>query len=487
MFRLGLSSTMPSFSSTAVASVTRRSVRVAKQSAAARISTTTLSSLQQHGATKRSFSMLSPRLTQTCLRNASSRGLSMNRRCISSLYTWGTDKSGCLLQQDDDNNNENNNDNDDQPKKANNSICWEPQLATATNNLDSKIIDVCCGLSEIVLVTENGKVHVAGENNKGNLGLGHKNPVPKLTELKVGNGEDNENDDSSSDVLFEKCVLGPNTGALIAKNGDMYTFGSGGSLISGAGCLGQGNTESYLRPTLVQSLVEDGCMVQDVALGESHSTVLTTDGEVLTTGAANYGRLGNGETSEDTLYFDSVEILPGETVVQIAGGESFTLALTKEGVIYGWGRNHKGQLGTGFGMSVDMYAMEQIPTPMDGDELINRTVTKIAAGTNHGACVTSNGELFCWGSSLHLEPVRVTEVLHTKIVDVECGLDYTMALSEDHELFVWGAGKTGVLGQGPDTKTLHQAQMIKSLLKKDNTIVSMSAGSNLASCMVLEV
>ncbi|OEU08977.1 RCC1/BLIP-II protein [Fragilariopsis cylindrus CCMP1102] len=228
-------------------------------------------------------------------------------------------------------------------------------------------------------------------------------------------------------------------------------------------------------------------MVQDVALGESHSTVLTTDGEVLTTGAANYGRLGNGETSEDTLYFDSVEILPGETVVQIAGGESFTLALTKEGVIYGWGRNHKGQLGTGFGMSVDMYAMEQIPTPMDGDELINRTVTKIAAGTNHGACVTSNGELFCWGSSLHLEPVRVTEVLHTKIVDVECGLDYTMALSEDHELFVWGAGKTGVLGQGPDTKTLHQAQMIKSLLKKDNTIVSMSAGSNLASCMVLEV
>jgi alpha-tubulin suppressor-like RCC1 family protein len=488
MFRLGLSYTTTSLASTVQASVTRRSVRVAKQSAAARISTTT-TSLQQHGATKRSFSsttivsMLSARLTQTCLRKVS-RGLAMNRRSMS-LYTWGTDKSGCLLQQDDDNKNDNNNDNDGQPKKANNSICWEPQLATATNNLDSKIIDVCCGLSEIVLVTENGKVNVAGENKKGNLGLGHKNPVPKLTELKVGNDENNENDDS--DVLFEKCVLGPNTGALIAKNGDMYTFGSGGSLISGAGCLGQGNTESYLRPTLVQSLVEDGCMVQDVALGESHSTVLTTDGEVLTTGAANYGRLGNGETSEDTLYFDSVEILPSETVTQIAGGESFTLALTKEGVIYGWGRNHKGQLGTGFGMAVDMYAMEQIPTPMDGDELINRTVTKIAAGTNHGACVTSNGELFWWGSSLHLEPVRVTEVLHTKIVDVECGLDYTMALSEDHELFVWGAGKTGVLGQGPDTKTLHQAQMIKSLLKKDNTIVSMSAGSNLASCMVLEV
>jgi len=236
----------------------------------------------------------------------------------------------------------------------------------------------------------------------------------------------------------------------------------------------------------VESLVEDGCKVKDVTLGESHTTVLTSDGEVLTTGAANYGRLGNGETSEDTLYFDTVEILPSEAITQIAGGESFTLALTKEGVIYGWGRNNKGQLGTGFGMAVDMYAMEQIPTPMEGDELSNRTVTKIAAGCNHGACITSGGELFWWGSSLHLEPVRVAEVLHTKIIDVECGLDYTLALSEDHDLYVWGAGKTGVLGVGPDMKKVHQAQMIKSLLSSDKEIISMSAGSKLAACLVKE-
>lgn len=327
-----------------------------------------------------------------------------------------------------------------------------------------------------MLITEDGKAWVAGENKNGQLGLGHKKPVQTLTEVKV-DGVDK----------FLKGRIGINTGALVAGNGDLYTFGFGGSTIQGIGCLGHGNGESYLTPKLVESLVYDGCQAEEVTLGESHTTVLTTEGEVLTTGAANYGRLGNGETSEDSLFFDAVEILPSETITQIAGGESFTLALTKEGIVYGWGKNAKGQLGTGFGMAVDMYAMEDVPTPIEGDELLNRTVTKIAAGTNHSACVTSSGELFWWGVNLHLEPVRVSEVLHTKIVDVACGLDYTLALSEDGDVYSWGAGKTGVLGVGSDTKTLHQAQRIRKFNDKSpKNFLSMSAGSSLAACLVDE-
>ena len=384
-----------------------------------------------------------------------------------SIYTWGTNKSGCLLQED--------------SKMDSNGILWEPQPADGIKQLgEKKIVDICCGHSETMIITEDGRVWVVGENKNGQLGLGHKNPVSTLTELKVDGVTE-----------FRKGRIGINTGALIAKNGDLYTFGFGGSALQGIGCLGHGDGKSYLTPTLVESLVEDGCEVVDIALGESHTTVLTTEGEVLTTGAANYGRLGNGETSEDNLHFDAVEILPSETITQIAGGESFTLALTDEGVIYGWGKNAKGQLGTGYGMAVDMYAMEQIPTPMEGDELANRTVTKIAAGTNHSACITSGGELFWWGSSLHLEPVRVAEVLHTKIIDVACGLDYTLALSEDQEIYAWGAGKTGVLGVGPDTKTLHQAQRIRSLMNKNDEtqkeISSLSAGSTLAACLIKEI
>ncbi len=387
---------------------------------------------------------------------------------MTSLYTWGTNNSGSLLQGD-----------DTDGKIDSKGILWEPHPADGTKLLEGKkIVDMCCGHSETMIITEDGRVFVVGANANGQVGLGHKDKVPTLTEVKV-DGVDK----------FRKGRIGVNTGALIAENGDLYTFGFGGSTLQGIGCLGHGDGESYLTPKLVESLVEDGCQVEDVALGESHTTVLTTEGEVLTTGASNYGRLGNGETSEDTLYFDAVEILPGENIIQIAGGESFTLALTKEGVIYGWGKNAKGQLGTGYGMAVDMYAMQEIPTPVEGDELANRTVTKIAAGTNHSACVTSGGELFWWGSSLHLEPVRVAEVLHTKIIDVACGLDYTLALSEDQELYSWGVGKSGVLGVG-STKQLNQAQRIRALMASDESpkkeITFLSAGSMLAACLVKE-
>lgn len=362
-----------------------------------------------------------------------------------SLYTWGANTNGSLLQ--------------DTTEK----IVWEP---TKVGELEDEIVSVSCGPTDTAVILKNGDVLVAGTNKSGQLGLGHTNPVPKLTKIP-------------NLPAAEKVAFGPSNTAVVTREGDLYTFGFGGSLVAGMGCLGQGDGESYLEPKLVESLVEDGCYVKDAVMGESHMTVLTREGEVLTTGSSSYGRLGNGETSVDQLFLEPVEIL--KKADQIAGGKSFTLALA-DGVIYGWGRNHKGQLGTGFGMAVDMYSMEQVPYLLDADELLNRTVTKVAAGHSHAACVTDSGELFTWGSSLFLEPVRVPEVLHTKIIDVECGNDYTMALSEDHQIYVWGVGKTGSLGLGPNTKNLNQAKLIHTLA--DHRVVAMSAGWAHAGCLV---
>ena len=361
------------------------------------------------------------------------------------LYTWGTNTKGSLLQE----------------KTA--TISWDPQLV---ESLPGRIHKIVCGPTDTAVILENGDVYVAGPNKQGQLGLGHTNPVETLTQIP-------------NLPPTATMALGPSNACAITKEGDLYTFGFGGSLVSGMGCLGHGDGESQLTPKLVDSIVQDGVYVEDAVLGESHMTVLTTEGEVLTTGASSYGRLGNGETSVDSLYLEPVEIL--QQAQQIAGGKSFSLAL-QDGVIYGWGRSDKGQLGTGFGMAVDMYAMEQVPMPIDGDELINRTVTKIAAGHSHAACITEGGELFLWGMALHLEPVRVAEVLHTKIIDVVCGQDYTMALSEDNHLYLLGKGKTGVLGMGSSVKKLNQAQLLKSLA--DEKVINMTAGWTHAACLV---
>lgn len=339
---------------------------------------------------------------------------------------------------------------------------------------NSKISSVYCGATDTAVLLEDGSCYVWGENKNGQCGVGHAQPVstPTRVELPTDNG----------DEKIIQVSLGKQMGAFVTALGDLYTCGFGGSVLSGGfGLLGHGSAadnEVVHSPKLVTSIVEDGCYVKQVQVGESHMTCLTTEGEVLTTGSGSYGRLGNFDTI-DQLYFEPVEILT-QGVEAIAGGKSFTLALM-DGVLYGWGRNHKGQLGTGLGLAVDMYAMQPIPEPIEADELVGRRVVKVAAGSGHAACITQGGELFYWGMSLHLEPFRVTQLLHTKVVDVVCGLDYTLAVDEEGRMYSFGKGNTGVLGQG-SVKTLNQPQVMEVFNGKKVKLVS--AGWKHAACLV---
>jgi alpha-tubulin suppressor-like RCC1 family protein len=349
------------------------------------------------------------------------------------------------------------------------------------------------------IVLDNGHVYVAGDNAQGHLGVGHSNPVPTLTRLEFD--IDGVPLPPMSHVVFGSA---PSMALISKETGDLFTCGFGGSLVQGTGWLGHGNGESYMTPKRVDSLVEDGCCVQSVVMGDAHMTVLTTEGEVLSAGASSYGRLGNGEThGVDQLYLEPVELLQGGaggsgSTMSIVGGKSFTIAL-KDGILYVWGRNHKGQLGTGFGMAVDMYSMENVPTPMDrfdGNELLHQEIVQVAAGPSHAACVTKGGELYVWGMGTYLEPHKVQQVLHTKIQNVYCGgNDSTFALSEAGHLYAWGKGgkKSGMLGlsevsvsSATSLNLQHQPQLLKSLALK-HAVVEVSVGNSVvaAKCVPL--
>lgn len=138
-------------------------------------------------------------------------------------------------------------------------------------------------------------------------------------------------------------------------------------------------------------------------------------------------------------------------------------------------------------MSVDMYAMQAVPEPIETDELANRKVTKIAAGHSHAACISTTGELFYWGMTLHLEPVRVDALLHTQIVDVVCGQDYTLAIDVHGRMYSMGLGATGVLGQG-SVRRLNQATAMEAFDSdgKKRRILQAAAGWKHAACLVQE-
>lgn len=345
---------------------------------------------------------------------------------------------------------------------------------------NATIQQVVCGPNGTALVFSNGDCYTCGMNDQGQLGQANPNSTnfietPTLLSLS------NSAAATTTPLSVQSLDVGMKFSALIDANGELYTFGTDGSLQDGMGCLGHGDGQPYPTPKLVESLCEDGCLAKQVQVGSSHTTVLTTEGEVLTTGGGSYGRLGNLAT-EDQLCLDPVELLGLNSVVEIAGGHSFTMALTKDGILYSWGRNDKGQLGTGMGMSVDMYAMEPLPTPIES-LLEGRKVVNMAVGHSHAACVTEEGGLFYWGSGNHHEPCQMVALLHTRIVDVVCGQDYTIALDDNGKMYSWGKGRTGVLGQA-SVKTLHQPELVEAM--SDKKVVSMSAGYSHVACLVEE-
>ena len=477
----------------------------------------------QDGFPRRTFSSVEAAATESSAPNAAAEQQPM-------LYMWGMDDGNTKLLKPD--------------SHASESVLTVPTAVDWTRQSSwvptdgSTLCDVVCGPTETAWLFTNGQCFVMGDNKHGQLGLGHANPVTEPTRLELPHG-----------TGIRQVSFGVHSAAVVDTQGDLYTMGFGGSAFTtGMGWLGQGGTLSdasnttttnananrLLTPTLVESLVEDGCLVDQVHVGELHMTVLTTEGEVLTTGAGSYGRLGNFETT-DQLYLEPVEVLTtASRVTSLSTGKSFTLALTEQGVLYSWGRNHKGQLGTGLGLAVDIYAMQAVPEPVPTDEWVgqgsNQRIVQMHAGHSHAACLTAQGQAYYWGMSLHYDPTPVPFVVdgtddHDKtnkdstttttnlsnMVQVACGEDYTLAVDHEGHVYSWGiaprrrgaSGRStttttnssvktnGVLGQGSTISRLHQATRIpmdfttSNLSQDTKPVVRVSAGWNHAACWVL--
>ena len=100
----------------------------------------------------------------------------------------------------------------------------------------------------------------------------------------------------------------------------------------------------FTRIRLIEAFAEYGVKAKQVSCGGKHTLILTDDGEVLSFGVGEYGRLGTG-SNDDALVPMPLDNLAEEEVTHIAAGFDHSLILTKDGKIFTWGRNNLGQLG----------------------------------------------------------------------------------------------------------------------------------------------
>ena len=151
------------------------------------------------------------------------------------------------------------------------------------------------------------------------------------------------------------------------------------------GQLGDGSSSQRLVPVDVVGL---GGAVRQVALGLEHSCALSDAGAVSCWGSNDNFQLGSFQVVDRLL----PSVVPGLTsgIQQIALGNSHTCVLSTAGAVSCFGRNDAGQIGDGTSLQ------RAEPAPVSG---LQRGVLAIAAGAEHNCALLQGGEIKCWGSN----------------------------------------------------------------------------------------
>lgn len=334
--------------------------------------------------------------------------------------------------------------------------------------------EVACGDSFSLGLTDNGDIFGWG---RGFAGDDSQSNVPVSIALPSGASP------------IKKIFAGSKHAAAIDENGQVLTWGFGGSWFKGGGQLGHGDTSSKDVPTYVEAFKDYGSKAMHVSLGNSHSLFLTEDGEVLSCGIDDYGRLGTGASANATTPEPLVELVD-ETIVQAKAGNAHSVALSESGKVYTWGRNDAGQLGHSDSY-IDIYSMEEFPRALESEELKKQTVSQVIAGYQRCGALTHEGNLFVWGIKLSHVPAMVNREAMGGMKIIAAGLGgnagsavITM-LAEDGSLWTIGDRSSRMLGIKQPPKRLTDAGKVDgSWLGK---VVSISTGPGLHQACVAEM
>jgi len=152
-------------------------------------------------------------------------------------------------------------------------------------------------------------------------------------------------------------------------------------------------------------------------------------------------------TSDLTLYSldSSSDYSPAKImydVIKVASSSAHTLAITSDGVLWGWRRNNFGQLGDG--------------TTAQRDEPVRIMENVIAVSTgSHTLAITSDGKLWAWGDNGHgqlgdgtMQNRNIPILVMENVIYASTRGGHSMAIAADGNVWAWGENTDGCLGIG---------------------------------------
>lgn len=225
-----------------------------------------------------------------------------------------------------------------------------------------------------------------------------------------------------------------------------------------AGCGGGGSASPTGSSTVVPSIpatVSEPISLR-LSAGYGYSLFLSGDGFVWGWGRNSVGQVGNGSNAD----VPKPAQLPGVGgITEIAAGSLSSAALRSDGSVWVWGRNTTGNLGTASsdmcvsagGASADACAK----APIRINEL--SAVVAISSGVEYMAAVRADGTVWGWGglyaggtigNGVPVAPNTTPRQVAglADIKSVAIGSGHALALRKDSAVFGWGYNIYGQLG-----------------------------------------
>ncbi|XP_031429352.1 serine/threonine-protein kinase Nek8 isoform X1 [Clupea harengus] len=212
----------------------------------------------------------------------------------------------------------------------------QPKIVEAL--LGYELVQVSCGASHILAVTNEGEVFSWGRGDNGRLGLGNQDSHNSPQQVSV-----------AADFEAQNVLCGVDCSMIISTQQQILSCGSNrfnklglDRIVGTDEPLPQDQVEEVQTFCPIQSAPLNVEKIVYIDIGTSHSAAVTEKGQCLTFGSNQHGQLGYSSRRSSRVPYPAPRL---QGITKAACGDAFTVAIGADGEVYTWGKGARGRLG----------------------------------------------------------------------------------------------------------------------------------------------